>query len=251
MRLEGKVALISGGARGMGAVEAKLFAKEGAKVVLGDILGTEGKKVASDINESGGQAFYVSLDVTNEDDWIRAVSAAVQRYGKLDILVNNAGVRGSLVHLTEISGDEWDQVMAINAKGVFLGMKYSIPELQKRGGGSIVNISSLVGIVGSKGRNAAYDASKGATRVLTKTAALTYAKDHIRVNSVHPGPILTPMTEDSYPDEQTFERSGRQIPLGRIGAPEDVAYAVLLLASDESSYMTGSELVVDGGILAQ
>ena len=153
--------------------------------------------------------------------------------------------------LVQVSEEEWDQVMAINAKGVFLGMKYSIPELQKRGGGSIVNISSLVGIVGSKGRNAAYDASKGATRVLTKTAALTYAKDHIRVNSVHPGPILTPMTEDSYPDEQTFERSGRQIPLGRIGAPEDVAYAVLLLASDESSYMTGSELVVDGGILAQ
>ena len=251
MRLEGKVAIITGGARGMGAVEARMFAREGAKVVVADVLEEEGRKVVEEIRRGGGEALFLRLDVTRVADWRKAVAATVKRFGKLNVVVNNAGIRGDLVELENISSEAWDQVMEVNAKGAFLGIKHTIPALRKAGGGAIVNISSLVGIVGSRERNAAYDASKGAVRVLTKTAALSYAKDGIRVNSVHPGPVLTPMTEVSYKDPEAAEASRRRIPLGRIGTPEDVAYAVLFLASDESSYMTGSELVLDGGMLAQ
>ncbi|MCH7737711.1 MAG: glucose 1-dehydrogenase [Chloroflexi bacterium] len=249
MRLENKVALISGGARGMGAVEAKLFAKEGAKVIIGDMLEDEGRKVEAEINEAGGECVFVTLDVSSEDAWKRAVDEAVTRYGKLDILVNNAGIyRAHTVE--ETTAKEWDQVMDINAKGVFLGTKHAIPAMREAGGGSIVNISSVAGLVGSK-QTTAYTASKGAVRLLTKSTAIQYASDGIRANSVHPGTIETPMTEGILADPAMRQDRMDRTPLGRLGRPEDVAYAALYLASDEASFVTGSELVIDGGRTAE
>jgi cyclopentanol dehydrogenase len=250
MRLKDKVALITGGARGMGAVEARMFAREGAKVAMADVLDKEGQSLEKELLSAGHEVLYIHLDVTKSQDWRKAMDAIQQRFGRLDILVNNAGVRGELKDLVNITEEDYDRVMAINAKGNFLGMKHAIPVMRQAGGGSIVNISSLVGIIGSRGRNAAYDASKGATRVMTKTAAITYAKDKVRVNSIHPGPVDTPMTEESYRNPEDRTRTERRIPLGVIGQPEDVAYAVLFLASDESSYVTGAEIVVDGGVMA-
>ena len=185
MRLENKVALISGGARGMGAVEAKLFANEGARVVIGDVLEDEGRRTEAEINESGGECVFVRLDVTSEESWQSAVSQAVDRFGKLDILVNNAGIYRTH-NVTETTGEEWDQVMDINAKGVFLGTKAAIPAMRDSGGGSIVNISSVAGLVGNL-MSSAYTASKGAVRLFTKSTAIQYARDGIRCNSVHPG----------------------------------------------------------------
>ena len=249
MRLEGKVALISGGARGQGAVEAKLFASEGASVVIGDILDDLGRQVEAEIAESGGNATYVHLDVTSESQWNDAVSAAVERYGKLDILVNNAGIliRAGVEDTTE---EDWDRIMDINAKGVFLGTKAAIPAMRDAGGGSIINISSVAGLQGSPA-SAAYSSTKGAVRILTKSTAVQYAKEGIRCNSVHPGLIYTDMTRDTL-DTPEGERDWlARVPMGRIGVSEDVAKGVMFLASDESSYMTGSELVIDGGITAQ
>jgi len=249
MRLENKVVLISGGAKGMGAVEAKLFATEGAKIVIGDLLEAEGKKVEAEINESGGQCLFVPLDVTNETQWEQAVAATVGRFGKLDVLINNAGIfRSNTIEQT--TSAEWDQVMDINAKGVFLGTKYAIPEMRKAGGGSIVNISSVAGLVGSK-QTTAYTASKGAVRLLTKSTAIQYAADGIRANSVHPGTIVTPMTEGFLAEPAMHEDRVNRTPLKRLGRPEDVAYGALYLASDEASFVTGSELVIDGGRTAE
>ena len=248
-RLDGKVALISGGARGQGATEAKLFAQEGAKVVLGDLLDDEGRKVEEMIRELGGEATYVHLDVTEEQDWRAAIKVAIDRYGKLDILVNNAGIF-PMAQVEETTGELWDQVMEVNAKGVFLGTKYAIPEMRNAGGGSIINISSVAGLVGSTVA-AAYGASKGAVRIFTKSAAIQYAKDGIRVNSIHPGVIETPMTADLLADEARRQRFLERSPLGRFGSSEDVAYGALYLASEESSFVTGSELVIDGGVTAQ
>ena len=249
MRLENKVALISGGARGMGAVEAKLFAQEGAKVIIGDMLEDEGRKVEAEINEAGGVCVFVVLDVSDEDAWRKAVNEAVSRYGKLDILVNNAGIyRGHTVE--ETTSDEWDQVMDINAKGVFLGTKHAIPAMRDAGGGSIVNISSVAGLTGSK-VTSAYNASKGAVRLLTKSTAIQYASDGIRSNSVHPGTIETPMTEGFLADDTARQDRMDRTPIGRLGRPEDVAYGALYLASDEASFVTGSELVIDGGRTAE
>ena len=250
MRLEGKVSLISGGARGQGAVEAKLFTAEGAKVVFGDILDDAGKQVEAEIQEIGGEALYIHLDVTSADDWASAVDTAVSRFGKLDILVNNAGIsiRKKVEDTTE---DDWDRVMAINAKGVFLGTKQAIPAMRNSGGGSIVNISSTAGLVGSPYSGASYAASKGAVRLFTKSTAIQYAKEGIRCNSVHPGLLETPMTEDILADAAHREERTQRIPLGRVGTAEDVAYGVLFLASDEASFITGSELVIDGGTTAQ
>ena len=250
MRLEGKVALISGGARGMGATEAKMFAREGAKVVIGDVLEEEGRRTEAEINETGGECIYIQLDVTDESQWKNAVSEAVARFGKLDILVNNAGIFRT-ERVEETSGALWDQVMEINAKGVFLGTKAAIPEMRKAEGGSIINISSGLALVGSN-RAAAYAASKGAVRLFTKSTAIQYAKDGIRANSVHPGIIETPMTLPTILNtEEDREQSAARHPLGRIGQPQDIAYGVLFLASDESSFITGSELVIDGGMTAQ
>ena len=250
MRLAGKVAFISGGARGMGETEARLFAENGAKVVIGDVLEAEGRQVAADISGSGGDAMFVPLDVTSESDWERAVAATVERYGRLDVLVNNAGVSGrSMVEDTRV--EDWERVMDINAKGVFLGTRCAIPEMQKVGGGSIINISSQLGLVGTDNSSPQYQASKGAVRIFTKTAAIQYAADGIRVNSVHPGPVVTPMTEDTRTDPSVKKLVESRVPLGRYGLPDEVAYGVLYLASDESSYVTGSELVIDGGWTAQ
>ena len=250
MRLEGKVALISGGARGQGAAEAKLFAGEGAKVVFGDILDDLGKQVEAEIHEVGGEALYIHLDVTNAADWASAVEAAVSRYGRLDVLVNNAGItiRKNVEDTTE---EDWDRIMAINAKGVFLGTKQAIPAMRESGGGSIVNISSTAGLVGSPYSGASYAATKGAVRLFTKATAIQYAKEGIRCNSVHPGLLETPMTQDMLADAVHREERTQRIPLGRVGTAEDVAYGVLYLASDESSFVTGSELVIDGGATAQ
>ena len=250
MRLEGKVALISGGARGMGAAEAILFAREGARVAIGDMLDEEGKRTEAEINESGGECVFIHLDVTDENAWQDAVAATVARFGKLDILVNNAGVSGGRGILEDTTVEAWDRVMDINSKGVFLGTKAAIPEMRRAGGGSIINISSVYGLVGSAG-SSAYHASKGAVRLLTKSTAIQYAGEGIRANSVHPGIIETAMTEATLADPERNQRWMSGTPLGRRGVPDDVAYGVLFLASDESSFMTGSELVIDGGWTAQ
>ena len=250
MRLEGKVALISGGARGMGAVEAKLFVQEGAKVVFGDVREEEGQKLEAEIAESGGEAVFTKLDVTSADDWQSAVELAVSRFGKLDILVNNAGIfDNATVENTTV--EAWDRVLDINAKGVFLGSKSAIGAMREAGGGSIVNISSTAGLTGSA-VSSAYNASKGAVRLLTKATAVQFGSEKIRANSVHPGPIETDMVKQVFLDDESLrDERIAAIPQGRFGKPEEVANCVLFLASDEASYMTGSELVVDGGWTAQ
>ena len=247
MRLENKVALISGGARGMGAVEVKFFSREGARVVFGDVLDDEGQMVEAEIREAGGEVTYIHLDVTNEGDWQRAVDTATSSFGRLDILVNNAGiaVQGNIEDTSE---EVWDRTMAVNAKGVFLGTKQAIPAMRRAGGGSIINISSGAGIAPAPGTSAHYAASKGAVRIFTKSTAIQYAKEGIRCNSVHPGPIDTDMLGNRYTDPQVLME---RVPLGRIGTPEEIAYGVLYLASDESSFVTGSELIIDGGRTAQ
>jgi NAD(P)-dependent dehydrogenase (short-subunit alcohol dehydrogenase family) len=249
-RLAGKVALISGGARGQGAVEARLFVREGAKVVFGDILDDDGKYVEEEIRLQGGKAIYVHLDVTQAQDWQRAVQTAESRYGRLDILVNNAGIT---IHGTieETSEADWDRIMAINLKGVFLGTKYALPAMRRAGGGSIINISSGAGIAPAPGTSAAYAATKGGVRIFSKATAVQHAKDHIRCNSVHPGPIDTPMVRGPQTDSTRLAELTGRVPLGRLGTSEEIAYGVLYLASDESSYVTGSELVIDGGRTAQ
>ena len=248
MRVERKVALISGGARGIGAATARLLAKEGAAVIIGDVLEKEGRETEAEIAEAGGKVFFVTLDVTSEDSWRSAVQAAVDAYGKLDVVVNNAGITGR-TGVEETTVESWSRVMDINAKGVFLGVKMAIPELRKAGGGSIINVSSIYGIVGSTG-GAAYHASKGAVRIFTKSAAIQYAPDGIRVNSVHPGFVDSPMTEAHHAVPEVWTERVGKIPLGRMGTPEDVAAGILYLASDQASFVTGSELVIDGGTTA-
>ena len=250
-RLDGKVALISGGARGMGESEARLFAQEGAAVVIGDILDTEGEAVAASINEGGGRCRYVHLDVRDEAEWQAAVAEAVSRFGSLDVLVNNAGIGSSTFQIHEEPVDQWDRTIDVNLKGVFLGTRSAIPAMLDAGRGSIINISSQLGIVGVHYSGAAYQTAKGGVRIFTKAAALQYAPRGIRVNSVHPGPIATDMTRARRDDPDWLEMMLSRIPMGRYGAPEEVANAVLYLASDESSFVTGSEVVVDGGWTAQ
>ena len=246
MRLHDKVALITGSASGMGQSEAVLFAKEGAKVVVADVLEAEGQKVADSL---GGAARFVRLDVTSESAWLQAIAAAVSTFGKLDILVNNAGLSGTFDPDT-LSTSAWDRLMDVNAKGTFLGMKHAIPAMEKAGGGAIVNISSVSGFVGQNGIHMAYNASKGAVRLMTKSAAVQYARSGIRVNSVHPG-VLPAMRSSKATAEPAFrQKMLAGVPMRREGRVEEVAYAVLFLASDEASYITGTELVVDGGWLA-
>ena len=256
MRLEGKVALISGAATGVqgelmgfGGTAAWLFVREGAQVVLADIDEVNGERTVAQIRENGGDALFAQVDVTKEEDWSRAVATTVSEYGKLDILVNNAGT-GARYSVEDTTEELWDGQMDVHAKGPFLGMKHAIPEMRKAGGGSIVNISSIWGLVGSPS-STAYHAAKGALRILTKAAAVQYAQDNIRVNSVHPGPMVTPMTQQSFSDPEVGSWYQDRMPMGRFGDADDIANGILYLASDESSYVTGSELVIDGGFTAQ
>jgi NAD(P)-dependent dehydrogenase (short-subunit alcohol dehydrogenase family) len=233
----------------MGQSEAMIFAREGARVVVADLLEVEGRQTADKILAGGGQARFVKLDVTSEAEWQAAIAATVAAFGRLDILVNNAGISGTFDPDT-LSTSAWDKLMEVNAKGVFLGMKHAIGQMQKTGGGSIVNISSISGFVGQNAIHMAYNASKGAVRIMTKSAAVQYAKDGIRVNSVHPG-MLPPMrSSKGSADPQWRDKMIKAVPMRREGRVEEVAHAVLFLASDEASYITGTELVVDGGYLA-
>ena len=256
-RVDGKVVLISGGARGMGAEEVGLFAREGAKVVFGDILDDLGRQVEADCRAAGLDCAYARLDVTSAADWQAIVSLAEERYGKLDALVNNAGISISAaggarsIPLEDTSAADWDRVMDVNSKGVFLGTKAAIPALRRAGGGSIVNISSIAGLSGAWSRSHPYNASKGAVRLFTKSTAIQYAPEGIRANSVHPGPIITPMSAATYDDPAVAAQRLALVPLGRRAHPIEVAYGVLYLASDEASFVTGAELVIDGGCMAQ
>ncbi len=247
-RLKNKVALISGGARGQGAAEARLFAAEGAKVVIGDVLDAEAARTAEEINSKAGTraAAAVHLDVTRAADWRFAVDACQRDFGGLDILVNNAGVFNT-TGLEDTTEELWDTIVNINQKGVWLGMKFAVAAMRGRGGGSIINISSVAGLTGSTG-STAYHGTKGAVRLLTKAAAVQYGPEKIRVNSVHPGIIATQMI-DIIPKQQR-ERFTNVVPLRREGTAEDVARMVLFLASDDASYVTGAEFVVDGGLTA-
>jgi NAD(P)-dependent dehydrogenase (short-subunit alcohol dehydrogenase family) len=233
----------------MGAEEARIFAREGAKVVIGDISEDDGKAVEAQISETGGQALFVRLDVTQESDWTNAVDEAVSRFGKLDILVNNADI-SSRAFTDDTGIDAWDKIMEVNSKGVFLGTRAAVPKMLEAGGGSIVNISSIMGLVGSAGGHPAYNASKGAVRIFSTAMAVRHGKDNIRVNSVHPG-FMPPMASGIAYDQEQRRGSLEQTPLGREGRIEEVANAVLFLASDEASYITGAELAVDGGFTAK
>ena len=247
-RLEGKIAIVTGAARGMGEVEARLFAEEGATVVVCDVTDDAGQRVADDIVSNGGRAEYIHLNVTDEDNWRQVIADTVGRHGKLDILVNNAGISG-YDEEDNLGTTTWDRLLNINAKGVFLGMKHAIAAMEQGDGGSIVNISSISGIVGQDFIHMGYNASKGAVRLMTKSAAVRWAEAGIRVNSVHPG-LMPPMAGGSASSE-TRNSMLANIPMKRVGNREEVAYAVLFLASDEASYITGAELVVDGGFTAQ
>lgn len=248
MRLKNKVALITGAASGMGESAARIFADEGASVMLADILETEGTAVAEAIKASGGDASFVALDVSNEEQWRSGIDASVARYGRLDILVNNAGLSGAVTDRMDV--EYYDRLMSVNARGNFLGMKYAIPAMRKTGGGSIVNMSSMSGIVGQEFVHMGYNGAKAAIRLMTKSAAVQYAKDGIRVNSVHPG-LMPPMrTSVSAADPKLREKIIESIPMRRAGRVEEAAYAIVFLASDEASYITGTELVVDGGAVA-
>jgi NAD(P)-dependent dehydrogenase (short-subunit alcohol dehydrogenase family) len=249
MRLAGKVAIISGGASGMGAEESRLFAREGAKVIVGDVLEAEGQQVATEIAAAGGEALFVRTDVTDEANWKRAVDTAVERFGRLDILVNNAGLSSSSV-ADPLDTEGWRRIMDVNATGVFLGSKYAVTAMRETGGGSIVNISSIMGFVGGEGGHPAYHASKGAVRLLTKAMAVRYGPRGIRVNSVHPG-FMPPMRSGRPRNDAAMEEIIKQTPLRRTGEPIEVAYGVLFLASDEASFITGTELVIDGGYIAR
>jgi NAD(P)-dependent dehydrogenase (short-subunit alcohol dehydrogenase family) len=249
MRLENKVALITGAASGMGASMARIFAGEGARIVVADVLEDEGRVVVADITRANGAAMFHRLDVGNEAEWKTAVDATLAAYGRLDILVNDAGLSGSAVEdLFDTAA--WDRLMTVNARGVFLGMKFAVPVMKAQGGGSIVNVSSISGITGQHGVHVGYNASKGAVRTLTKAAAVQLGADNIRVNSVHPG-LMPPMRSSGRTaDPEVRARMLRHVPMGRAGRVEEVANAALFLASDEASYVTGAELWVDGGYLA-
>jgi NAD(P)-dependent dehydrogenase (short-subunit alcohol dehydrogenase family) len=246
MRLAGKVAMVTGGASGMGKSEATIFAREGARVMIADLLDKEGQEAAKSI---GDAARFLKLDVTDEAQWQAVIAATERELGKLDILVNNAGISGT--YQPDLTSTEaWDRVMDINAKGVFLGMKHGVPALKRAGGGAIVNISSISGFAGQHGVHMAYNASKGAVRIMTKAAAVQYAADNIRVNSVHPGFLPAMRTSVGSANPEWRAKVLKAVPMKREGRVEEVAHAVLFLASDEASYITGTELVVDGGFLA-
>ncbi|MBX9804214.1 MAG: glucose 1-dehydrogenase [Alphaproteobacteria bacterium] len=248
-KLEGKVALITGAGNGMGFSEAMLFAEEGATVVATDINDSSEEKILQEIRKIGGQVLFFQHDVSKEDDWKNVIDQTINSFGKIDILVNNAA-KLLMKDLESTTSDEWDQIFNTNAKSVFLGCKYVAPAMRKAGGGVIINISSMYGLVGGPSL-AVFSASKGAVRLLTKAAAVDFAKDNIRVNSVHPGLIETPLTADILKDPVQKEYYLSRTLLNRPGQPEEVAKAVLFLSCDDASFITGSEMVIDGGFTAQ
>ena len=246
MRLNGKVALITGAARGQGECEAKLFSAEGAAVVVADVLSTLGEKVAQDISSGGGKATFVKLDVSSEKDWVLAIQHTLDKFKALNVLVNNASIYRTTT-IENTSMEEWDDVISTNARGAFLGTKYVIPAMRKANGGSIINICSTTGIVGSS-RGGAYGASKAAVRILTKHAAIQHASEGIRVNSISPGGIKGHIAGKKIKQNKTFIKNySAKTPLGRLANPSEVATSALFLGSDASSYITGFNLVVDGG----
>jgi len=255
-RLPGKVALITGGASGIGAATAATFAEHGASVVVTDMNDNLGREVVNSIRTAGGEAIYLHLDTTDEEQWTEAIVETLSKYGALNILANNAGIADrrsdnkSTVKIEDTTVEGWDKVFAVNSTGVFLGVKHVIAPMRAVGGGSIINISSIYGIVGS-GAGSAYHSSKGAVRTFTKSAAIQCANDRIRVNSVHPGFVDTPLTANTHADPELMAPRLNATPLGRFGTARDIAMGCLFLASDESAWMTGSELVIDGGMLAQ
>ncbi|WP_127529457.1 SDR family NAD(P)-dependent oxidoreductase [Paenibacillus kobensis] len=249
MRLSNKVAIITGAAGGMGKADALLFAKEGAKVAITDLQEDKLQEVVREITEIGGEAIGFKHNVASEEDWIHVVNETIAKFGKIDILVNNAGISNATPFL-ELTIESWEKTMSINLTSIFLGQKYVIPQMIEAGGGSIINISSIAGLTGGSGTGP-YTASKGAVRMLTKATAVDYARYNIRANSVHPGFIETPMTIDMFNDENMRQWFQSQCPLPRLGKAEDIANGVLFLASDESSYITGIELPIDGGYYAK
>ena len=251
-RLQGKVAIVTGGASGIGAATCRLFAREGARgVVITDLNEAAGTALEADIRREGGNALFRSLDVTQEAQWIETVDAVIAQYGRLDILVNNAGRSDPARPRVEQTTEEaWDLLFAVHAKGVFLGTKHAIPAMRRSGGGSVINVISVYALVGSP-LGTAYSASKGAARAFTRTAAVQYAPENVRVNSVFPGFVETPMTREVHAQPGVREERTALTPLGRLAMPEDIAWGILYLASDESSYVTGSELVIDGGMTAR
>lgn len=258
-RLKGKVALVTGGARSLGKAQCILLAKEGAKVVVTDLLEVEGENTADEIAEGGGGAVFMKLDVTKPDQWKNVIQQVLDLFFRLDVLVNNAGV-GASNSVEDASIEEWNWILNVNLTGVFLGTKYGIEAMKKGGGGSIINISSIQGLIGDP-IQAAYNASKGGVRLFTKSAALHCGRSgyNIRVNSIHPAYIWTPMVEEFTKSDnfkKVYGQDGKAAlerlhPIGRIGEPDDVAYGVLYLASDESKFVTGTELIIDGGYTAQ
>lgn len=254
-RLAGKVAIVTGGAVGIGRACVIRMAEEGAKVAIFDVLETEGSTLADQIAAKGRQAAFWKVDVADEGTLKSAIAAAAARFGGLNIIVNNAGISGSPKPTDQVTEEEWDRVQAVNVKGVFFGTKHAIPHLRGAGGGSIINLSSIAGLIGIGGI-APYHASKGAVRLMTKNDAVTYAPEQIRVNSIHPGYIWTPMVENhlratSDDLEAAKAAAGAVHPIGHMGEPDDIAWAVVYLASDEAKFVTGTELVIDGGYTAR
>lgn len=254
-RLSGKAAIVTGGSHGIGAATCKALAREGAAVAVTDVLDDDGRMIAEHINSTGGNARFWHLDVTDEAAVEHVLGEVANAFGKIDVVINNAGIAGVSKPTHEITIEEWEHVLKINVGGVFLCTKHAVPHLRRAGGGCIINLSSIYGII-SAPDNPPYHASKGALRVMTKTDALLYAQDRIRVNSVHPGFIWTPLVEElarnSPEGLEAFRRKlDSRHPIGHVGEPDDVAYGIVYLASDEAKFVTGSELVIDGGYTAR
>lgn len=250
-RLKDKVAIITGAATGLGAAQAQALCAEGAKIVFSDVADEPGMKLEKQLRDARGNARYMHLNVAEESEWTAAIKFTVELYGRIDVLVNNAGIVIPKVPIEQRTVEEWDRVMAVNVRGVFLGTKHVIPEMRRAGGGSIVNISSLAGIGQSAIQEPAYATSKAAVRMLSKVTATQHAHENIRCNSLHPGPTDGGMLHRFLPDPAALKERLKRVPLGRLARVEEIVAGVIFLASDESSYMTGAELVIDGGALAQ
>lgn len=247
-RVQDKVAIVTGAARGQGESHARLFAQEGARVLLTDVLDDQGEAVAAELREAGHDAHYVRLDVSSEEGWVAVIKAAEDRWGRVDILVNNAGIVGTMKSVADEPLDGWLKMTAINQQGVFLGIKHGAPAIERSGGGAIVNTCSINGTVGNPG-GFSYQASKGAVKMMTRAAAMEYATRGVRVNSVSPGLVMTSMAEEE--GEESNREFSEATPMKRGAQPIEISYGVLYLASDEASYVTGADLLIDGGYTAQ